>query len=169
MGKEHGKDLAMRVARPTLLRSMEKVCWDQWYYEPKINGIRAVWSEGKLWSRNGKLLRKLKIEMAEGCEFDGELTGSLYNVFDLLSVDSNTITHWPIEERKLMLLRIMDICQAWGQQDVHLIKSFDVPTKASFITHVAFLKKDPLIEGIVMKRKKSCYPFGETKVWMKYK
>jgi ATP-dependent DNA ligase len=141
---------------------------DDWALEPKIDGIRVIWLEGRPYTRQGSLLSASKgaerlRQLLSRIEhtLDGEWVPARdeFYVFDLPDCPLN------YDERRAELAKIL---RTMSIPHVYLIASY---TGGRF-PHVYESLKGHGAEGVVLKRRRSQYaknirPGVENRDWLK--
>lgn len=177
----------MKLIKPMLLGYQEEVRSDEgWIYEPKFNGIRLLVENNRSYTRHGTVTTSIFPELIfEGHKvlLDGELIapgeispddfeGAMSRfggkkeqpislmVFDVISYQSKTVRHWPIEERKELLTEVLTEIDS-----PHISLVPYVYTEGKQLFDVI---KENQMEGIVAKRLGSTYiPGTRTNNWRK--
>jgi DNA ligase D-like protein (predicted polymerase)/DNA ligase D-like protein (predicted 3'-phosphoesterase) len=155
--------------QPKLLTLSSRVpIGNDWLYELKYDGVRcvAVVENGavQLISRNNNPLKCPTVvnELAtlkHNAIFDGELLGSSYVVFDILSLDGEDLREMPLLKRKEILKKTLP-----KMTYISAVEYYENFTQADFenLCRGNF-------EGIVAKRKDSKYITARNGDWVKVK
>ncbi len=126
---------------------------DDWALEPKLNGIRVVWAEGRAWTRQGRPLTPAKgaarlAAALAGVDavLDGEWLPAVgtYYAFDLPDALGD------YDERTAELALLVNY---FGRPGLKMI----APKRNRFPSAYADLR-DLGMEGVVLKRRNSKYP-----------
>lgn len=165
---------------------------DTWAYEAKLDGYRCLAGKDKagvtLWSRRGNLFTRRFPDIARACEklppdtlIDGEVVAIdedgrvsfnalqhsrpnahlQFYAFDLLIHRGRNLLRVPLESRRELLEEALE------KVAYPVIFSTSFKAKPAELIRAA---KELQLEGIVAKRKDSCYePGRRTGAWMKYK
>lgn len=163
-----------------LLAYQEEVSSEEgWIYEPKYDGIRLLVGNNFSYTRHGTITTNRFPELIfSGPEvlLDGELIAPgtvapndfegvmsrfsgnkeqeiIFMAFDIISYKTETITRWPLEERKGLLTEVLsDIDSPF----INLVPYIYTEGEAVFN-----LMKENKMEGVVSKRLKSPYLTGK--------
>ncbi len=140
---------------------------NSWIVEPKHNGIRALWEDGRFLNRYGVPLSKpvdadivaWARTLPDGVRLDGELVGGrVYHLFDAPAAGT-------LAERLPLVTRLCALADAAGVNVVP-VESIVAP-KLYHMNRWAAAG----VEGYVFKNLLSTYPLagGETRQWLKWK
>ncbi len=162
----------------------------EWFVEPKLDGIRAIWDGTSFYSRSGRLLRNpvdvtthLRTLLPH-VKLDGELfakdwgstqsavKGSYpsrgevtYFVFDILSLYNEELTTKPWSYRRLVLLTQLRSCDPL---QVRLLESVTLGTRNVGAVTEEYIERG--FEGIMLKLSTAFYQPGKrSKDWLKVK
>ncbi|MEK5071732.1 ATP-dependent DNA ligase [Sporosarcina sp. FSL K6-1508] len=177
----------MKLIKPMLLGYQEAVRSDEgWIYEPKFNGIRLLAENNRSYTRHGTVTTSIFPELIFGGNevlLDGELIapgeespddfeGAMSRfsgkkdqlislmAFDVISYHTETVAHWPIEERKELLTEVISEIDS---PYINLVPY--VVTEGEQLFDVIKANK---MEGIVAKRLGSSYiPGTRSNDWRK--
>ena len=162
----------------------------EWFVEPKLDGLRAIWDGQELYSRNGKKLHNpVDVIMYLRQEFpnaslDGELFakdwGSThssirrhvpsigevnYFVFDVTAIDGKELVEFVWKERHALLLGLLRNCKG---SPIRTLAS--TPLAGRDVEVVARQHVSEGFEGILLKRVEAVYQPGKrSKDWLKVK
>jgi DNA ligase D-like protein (predicted ligase) len=167
-----------------------------WLYEVKFDGYRCLVGKDKtavtLWSRKGNLFTDQFPQIAQACKrlppetlVDGEIVAIdengrvsfnllqhhrskaralLFYVFDVLLYRGRSVLEMPLEKRRELLA---DILKDNRREASPVALSENIEASAMDLIRVV---KQFGFEGIVAKRRDSCYESGKrTGAWVKYK
>jgi bifunctional non-homologous end joining protein LigD len=180
---------AHQFPRQVVMRARKPFDGDQWLFEIKHDGFRAVAIKDvgstRLFTRNGydisrrhqPLIHCLNVLPARRLVIDGELvvldddgrsnfarlmfgrTGTHYFAFDLLLLDGTDLRAQSLETRKSLLQELL------GDRDPVRYCDHVIGTGKAFFD----LVRDAGLEGMVAKRRQSQYLGQETDDWLKVK
>ncbi|KQL37111.1 RNA ligase family protein [Psychrobacillus sp. FJAT-21963] len=176
----------MKKVKPMLLNSQDTVTNNKdWIYEPKYDGIRLLVGNKYSYTRHGTITtnRFPELHIQHDVLLDGELIapgtdapdnfeGAMsrfsgnkeqpiyFMAFDILSYKNESISRYPLEERKGLLTEVL---AKINSPYIHLVPYIHTEGKSLFN-----LIKDNNMEGIVTKRLGSTYmPGKRTDNWRK--
>ena len=140
----------------------KRLCFDpEWIAEPKKNGKRIIATRAGGETKCGnsiKLPPTITDGIKNGVVVDSELVGGLLWVFDILWFDGDVRFKQLMERKRLLQEAITP-----GEY-LHIVPVIE-EDKEKYYPHC--LNEGE--EGIILKRKDSLYPSGETKYWLKIK
>jgi DNA ligase-1 len=179
------------MIKPMLARVYDgKLPPGEWFVEPKLDGIRAIWDGHSFYSRSGRLLRnpvdvaaQLR-EQLPHTKLDGELfaedwgstqsavKGSIpthgevtYFAFDILSLYNEELTMKTWSYRHQVLLTQLRLCNPLQAQ---VLDSVPLGTRDLGIVTEEYIKRG--FEGIMLKLSTAPYQPGKrSKGWLKVK
>ena len=155
---------------PQLLNPVEEsdvqklIADDAWGMQEKLDGrrlilrkegatIQGINKKGNLVGLPESLLKAVELYQGD-LVIDGEMVGENYHAFDLLSLESVDVRHWPYRERLAALMNVLFSIQ---QRVIKLVETAFTPTQKV----VLFEKlKTANKEGVVFKRLHAPYTQG---------
>lgn len=170
----------MKIVKPMLLQYQEKVTSEEgWIYEPKYDGIRLLVGNNYSYTRHGTITTNRFRELFfEGPEvlLDGELIAPgtvapddfegvmsrfsgnkeqdiIFMAFDIISYKNESLTRYPLEERKGILTEALSNIDV---PNISLVPYIFTEGEAVFN-----LMKENKMEGVVAKRLGTPYLTGK--------
>jgi len=158
--------------------------------QPKLDGMRAIWHEGELRTRNEKLIESVPslidflTRECDGLSLDGELYSHDMGFNEIMSICRRSKNVLPRKSIQYHVFDIPDVYQKnfERQKTLHEYEERRIPI-SSYLTivpaktvnnreelEIAYRKYlEQGYEGIILRNPQGCYEFRRTKSLLKYK
>lgn len=182
----------LTVVQEETLRGWSPEEWAKWWIERKRDGFRAIFRDGKFWSRTGKPLHNLghieeSLKGYSGWVFDGEIYGTSWAETSSIARASKTVKANGLKFFVFDGMRdadwLMESCDAtlterrsalWELLSDVDLRYVEMTTywQCRIYEEFQFLHNANLAtgcDGTVLKFKDSLYEFKRTRTWLKVK